>query len=131
MSLSKHEPKIYRQGRALKITLKILLWVFIVLLLFAVAAFFGFRRYIAYTPRGELYLDIPWLYGYMNEPDMSPPEETETDEPGLPVFYPAILENRGDYRHVHTVPQLSAPSSANPEGGENTQDSDIQPPGQT
>ena len=98
--MSKHEPKIYRQGRAAKITLKILLWVFIVLLFFAIAAFFGFRRYIAYTPKGELYLDVPWLYGYMNEPDMTQPEEQETENNNLPVFYPAILENSGDYRRV-------------------------------
>lgn len=129
--MSKHEPKIYRQGRAAKITLKILLWVFIVLLFFAIAAFFGFRRYIAYTPKGELYLDVPWLYGYMNEPDMTPPEEQETENNNLPVFYPAILENSGDYRRVHSVPELSAPSSTNQEGGDNTQDSGNTAPGQT
>ena len=122
--MSKHEPKIYRQGHAAKTALKILLGVLIALLFFAIAAFFGFRRYIAYTPRGELYLDIPWLYGYMDEPDMTPPDEPETPAPELPVFYPAILENRDDYRHVQSAPELSSPSSSDSSVDENTQDND-------
>ena len=122
--MSKNEPKIYRQGKGLKIALKILLWTVIILAFFAIAAFFGFRRYIAYTPKGELYLDIPWLYGYMDEPDMTPPENITEEYDNQPVYYPAILENSEDYRHVETVPELKVPPAASAETGTNAQDTD-------
>ena len=37
-----------------------------VLVLLSLLFFFGLRKYIAYTETGRLYLDIPWLTGYMD-----------------------------------------------------------------
>jgi hypothetical protein len=52
-----------------------------VLLIICAAAFFGFRKYIAYTDTGKLYLDIPWLEGYLG----GPPENDELAEYMAPV----------------------------------------------
>ena len=57
--------KVYRKRRTPGIVLRILVIVFAVFLLLAIMLFFGLRRYVAYTDSGRLYLDIPWLYGYM------------------------------------------------------------------
>jgi len=42
------------------------------LILLALLVFFGFRRYIVYTPDG-LHLEVPWLgYGITEAADVSP-----------------------------------------------------------
>ncbi len=59
-------PKVYRKRRAGGVVLRIAVIVLAALLLLAVLLFFGLRKYIAYTDTGRLYLDIPWLAGYMD-----------------------------------------------------------------
>lgn len=61
------EPKLYKQRRFIKVALKILAIIVAAIVLICILIFFGFRKYIAYTPGGKLYLDIPWLEGYMTE----------------------------------------------------------------
>ncbi|MBR6951072.1 MAG: hypothetical protein IKH56_05005 [Oscillospiraceae bacterium] len=70
-------PKVYRKRRGPGIALRVLAAVVAGLMLLAVLVFFGLRRHIAYTDSGRLYLDIPWLYGYMNGPPEDDPLSSE------------------------------------------------------
>ena len=64
--MAKNQPKIYRQKNPRRIILRVLLCLLIIVFVFAFIALLGFRKYIAYSETGKLYLDIPWLYGYMD-----------------------------------------------------------------
>ena len=59
-------PKVYRRRRPAGVFLRAAAIVLAVLVLLAVLFFFGLRKYIAYSETGRLYLDIPWLAGYMD-----------------------------------------------------------------
>lgn len=80
--MARNAPKVYRSGNARRLVGKILISVLVVVLVFALIAFFGFRKFIAYTDTGKLYLNIPWLYGYMEGPpavdDLAPYLTTDT-----------------------------------------------------
>lgn len=66
--MAKNEPRVYRQGSAKRILLHILLFIFVIIFVLLFLALLGFRKYIAYTDTGKLYLDIPWLEGYISGP---------------------------------------------------------------
>ena len=74
--MAKNEPKIYKHSNIKSIISKIIVIVIAAAIILALTAFFGFRKFIAYTETGKLYLDIPWLYGYMP----GPPEEDDLAE---------------------------------------------------
>ena len=74
--MAKNEPKIYKHSNIKSIISKIIVIVIAAAIILALTAFFGFRKFIAYTETGKLYLDIPWLYGYMP----GPPEEDDLEE---------------------------------------------------
>ena len=63
--MSSKTPKIYRRHRVWPVLLRVVLIVVGAFLLLSILAFFGFRKYIAYTDTGKLYLDVPWLDGYL------------------------------------------------------------------
>ena len=71
--MAKNEPKIYRHSNIKTIIWRVIAIVIAAAIVLALTAFFGFRKFIAYTETGKLYLDIPWLYGYMS----GPPAEDE------------------------------------------------------
>ncbi len=73
MKLQNNAPKIYKHKSHRHIPLKIAVCVLCALIILSVIVFFSFKKYIAYTDTGKLYLDIPWLYGYMD----GPPEQDE------------------------------------------------------
>ncbi|MBQ8831617.1 MAG: hypothetical protein IJ017_08460 [Oscillospiraceae bacterium] len=84
--MARNGPKIYKHSNAKSIILKVIAIVIAAVIILALTAFFGFRKFIAYTDTGKLYLDIPWLYGYMDGPpaedDLAPylePAETPTN----------------------------------------------------
>lgn len=64
--MAKNEPKVYHHSSVKGTVLKIAIISAAIVLILALTAFFGFRKYISYTDTGKLYLDIPWLYGYMD-----------------------------------------------------------------
>lgn len=66
--MSGQTPKTYRQSKLGRYLFKIILIVFAALVILFFLALFGFRKYIAYTDTGKLYLDIPWLSDYMDGP---------------------------------------------------------------
>lgn len=74
--MSSSAPKIYKPNRGKKIIPKILLIIFVTLVILFFLSVFGFRKYIAYTETGKLYLDVPWLENYM----AGPPAEDELAE---------------------------------------------------
>ena len=84
-------PKVYRKRRAAGVLLRAAVIVLAVLVLLAVLLFFGLRKYIAYTETGRLYLDIPWLAGYMDGKPEDDPLSSEltltgaADTTGLPA----------------------------------------------
>lgn len=86
--MARNEPKIYHGSNAKSVITKIVAIVLAAVIILALTAFFGFRKFIAYTDTGKLYLDIPWLYGYMDGPPetddlapyLAPTEETHTTE---------------------------------------------------
>ena len=94
--MAKNEPKIYHHSNAKGIAIRIVAIVIAAAFILALTAFFGFRKFIAYTDTGKLYLDIPWLYGYMDGPPKeddllpylspaadkseTPPTDTDTDD---------------------------------------------------
>ncbi len=63
--MSSKPPKIYRSHRVRHVLLRVLLIAAGAFLLLCILAFFGVRKYIAYTDTGKLYLDVPWLEGYL------------------------------------------------------------------
>ena len=71
--MAKNVPKIYRHSNIKTIIWRVIVIVIAAAIVLALTAFFGFRKFIAYTETGKLYLDIPWLYGYMS----GPPAEDE------------------------------------------------------
>lgn len=71
--MQNNAPKIYKHKNHGRKAIKITLYVICALIVLFIILFFSFKKYIAYTDTGKLYLDIPWLYGYM---DGAP----ETDE---------------------------------------------------
>lgn len=104
--MAKNEPQIYRKGSARRAVLRILLWVLAVFLLLCITAFFGFRKYIAYTDTGKLYLDIPWLEGYVS----GPPENDDLAEYMAPVQrQPADTSDASD---MPASPDSAAPDDA-------------------
>ncbi len=58
--MAREEVRIYRSHRPLKTALAVIFSVLAVLIVLAAGIFFGFRRYIVYTPDG-VELEVPWL----------------------------------------------------------------------
>ena len=86
--LAKNQPRIYKHSNAKSIIIKVVVIFIAAVIILALTAFFGFRKFIAYTDTGKLYLDIPWLYGYMDGPP-------ETDELA-PLLAPVSSEEPAD-----------------------------------
>lgn len=63
--------KIYKKRKPLKIALKVLGILIAVLVLLSVVVFFGFQKYIVYTPEG-IRLEIPFLQKYGPEQAQTP-----------------------------------------------------------
>lgn len=130
--MARNAPKIYKHSNAKTIIFKVIAVIIAAAVILALTAFFGFRKFIAYTETGKLYLDIPWLYGYIDGPpaedDLAPylepvnptpesitkTEETE-DEPQMPSE-PAETDEPSE----NDVPQYVDPN-ANSENIENDQ----------
>lgn len=66
-------PPIYRKRRWLLPLIRLICFLLVLIFFLSVLALAGFRKYIAYTDSGKLYLDIPWLYGYMQGPPTEDP----------------------------------------------------------
>ena len=66
--MAKNTPKVYHHSNVKGTIIKIVAIVIAAAFILALTAFFGFRKFAAYTDTGKLYLDIPWLYGYMDGP---------------------------------------------------------------
>ncbi len=64
--------RIYRSRKPVKTAFTVLFALLAVLIVLAVAIFFGFKRYIVYTSEG-VKLEVPWL---------SEPAQTESPAPG-------------------------------------------------
>ena len=83
--MARNEPKIYKHSNIKSIILKVIVLIIVAAIILALTAFFGFRKFIAYTDTGKLYLDIPWLYGYMpgppTEDDLAPYLEPVNKDP--------------------------------------------------
>ena len=58
--------KVYRKRRTAGVLIRAAVIILAALVLLSVLFFFGLRKYISYTDTGRLYLDIPWLAGYMD-----------------------------------------------------------------
>jgi len=70
-ALSGEKKKIYKKRNPLKIALRVLGILLAVLILLSVVIFFGFQKYIVYTPEG-IRLEIPFLQKYGPEPTQAP-----------------------------------------------------------
>lgn len=62
--MARYVPNTYKNHRAARAVAKLMTGLVIVVVVIAIALFFGLRRYIVYTPEG-LKLDIPWLEDVM------------------------------------------------------------------
>ena len=82
--MARNGPKIYKHSNVKGIILKVIAVIIVAAIVLALTAFFGFRKFIAYTDTGKLYLDIPWLYGYMD----GPPAEDDL----APYLEPVVVE---------------------------------------
>lgn len=69
--MSGEKKKIYKKRNSLKIALRALGILLAVLILLSVVVFFGFQKYIVYTPEG-IRLEIPFLQRYGPEPTLTP-----------------------------------------------------------
>ncbi len=117
--MAKNEPQIYRKGSARRIALRVILWVLAVFLFLCITAFFGFRKYIAYTGTGKLYLDIPWLEGYVS----GPPESDDLAEYLSPV--------QSDASDSQASSDSTAPDDASePKSGDISSDAPSNTPGE-
>jgi len=58
--LARYVPNTYKNRRAARVVTRLLIALIITVVVFAIALFFGLRRYIVYTQEG-LKLEIPWL----------------------------------------------------------------------
>jgi hypothetical protein len=58
--MARYVPRTYKNGRAGRIILTVILSVIIAFVILTVTLFFGMRKYIVYTDDG-LHLEIPWL----------------------------------------------------------------------
>jgi len=63
--------KVYKKRRPLKVALTVLGILLAVLILLSIVVFFGFQKYIVYTPEG-VRLEIPFLQKYGPGADQSP-----------------------------------------------------------
>jgi hypothetical protein len=63
--------KVYKKRRPLKIVLRVLGVLLAVVILLSVVIFFGFQKYIVYTPDG-VRLEIPFLQKYGPEAAQTP-----------------------------------------------------------
>ena len=124
--MSPKTPKIYRRHRVWPVLLRVVLIAVGALLLLCILAFFGFRKYIAYTDTGTLYLDVPWLEGYLaGRPEEDPlaPEltltyGTESGEPAGRGQAPAVSsEGSEETSEESGEPDPSASGTAGTEGG--------------
>ncbi|MEL4106820.1 hypothetical protein AAFA46_08305 [Oscillospiraceae bacterium WX1] len=59
--MKRNYPKTYKSHRPLKIVIVVIVSFLLVFLITTISLFFGLRRYIVYTPDGNLHLEIPWL----------------------------------------------------------------------
>lgn len=107
--MAHNQPKIYRQKNVKRIILRILLCILIAIFIFAFIALLGFRKYISYSETGKLYLDIPWLYEYMDgEPETDDLAQyltpSEKQEPAQTSTKPDVSpENTGSENPEETV----------------------------
>ena len=119
--MARNEPKIYHHSNVKGVVVRIIIIVIAAAFILALTAFFGFRKFIAYTDTGKLYLDIPWLYGYMDGPpatdDLAP--------------YMAPVETSKPAGNTSALPDTTSqnePSEESetltPDGGENTAQQD-------
>ena len=68
--------QVYKKYRPLRVILTVIGVALAVILLLMILIYFGFRKYIVYTPDG-LYLDIPWLEDVRDENNNgNPPANT-------------------------------------------------------
>lgn len=68
--MQNNSPKIYKHKHYGKIIAKISIYVIAAIIIIYLLFFFAFKKYIAYSDTGKLYLDIPWLSSYMDgEPE--------------------------------------------------------------
>lgn len=119
--MARNEPKIYHHSNVKGVVVRIIIIVIAAAFILALTAFFGFRKFIAYTDTGKLYLDIPWLYGYMDGPpatdDLAPymaPVETSKPAGNTSALPDATSQN-----------EPSAESETlTPDGGESTAQQD-------
>ena len=124
--MSPKTPKIYRRHRVWPVLFRVVLIVVGALLLLSILAFFGFRKYIAYTDTGKLYLDVPWLEGYLaGRPDEDPLASeltltygAENGEQAGGGLAPAVSSGGSEEFPEASVEQDPAPSAdAGTEGG--------------
>jgi hypothetical protein len=54
-------PKTYRSRQPIKVIFTVLISLILAAVILTVSLFFGLKRYIVYTPDGNLHLEIPWL----------------------------------------------------------------------
>ena len=68
--MARYVPNTYKNRRAARVVVKLLVGLVIAVVVLTIALFFGLRRYIVYTPEG-LKLEVPWLE------ETAPATETE------------------------------------------------------
>ena len=127
--MARNEPKIYHGSNVKSIITKIVAIILAAAVILTLTAFFGFRKFIAYTDTGKLYLDIPWLYGYMDGPpetdDLAPyfapieeahttesftkNDENETNNVNIPDTNDDISDTNSN--STSNVPQYVAPEN--------------------
>ena len=117
--MAKNEPKIYKHSNVKSIIPRIVAIIIAAAIVLALTAFFGFRKFIAYTETGKLYLDIPWLYGYM----AGPPAEDEL----APYLAPIAPPEKVAYKVSDTVSDDSDNTQDDTQSTENgtTQENNI------
>ena len=124
--MARNEPKIYKHSNAKTIITKTIVIFIVAVIVLALTAFFGFRKFIAHTDTGKLYLDIPWLYGYMDGPPaedpLAPYLEPVVDDTSTPVTKvdETLIDAEGSGENVTTddngVPQYVDPNPDTDEG---------------
>jgi hypothetical protein len=58
--MARYVPHTYKNGRAGRVILTVIVSVIIAFVILTISLFFGLQKYIVYTPDG-LRLEIPWM----------------------------------------------------------------------
>ena len=122
-------PKVYRKRRAGGVILRAAVIDLAALLLLAVLLFFGLRKYIAYSDTGRLYLDIPWLAGYMDGRPEDDPLSSELTLTG-DSYRSEQPSAEPDGQEPESLPGPSG-ENASPEHGEAAEEEPAVPPSGT